>query len=292
MGFRSVCIESRCKCSYSGGYLVVTKGDSTTKIHLTEISSLTFCTTQVYVSGFLMAELARSKIPVIFCDEKSYPIAESLPINGAHDCPKAINQQMEWSLPAKKKLWQRLVRDKIDRQAEVLKLLGHDREATVLASYRADVRSGDPTNREAAAASLYFSTLFGKEFNRDLDIPINACLNYGYSVLLSRVSREIVSRGYLTQVGICHRSEVNQWNFACDLMEPFRPFVDKTVLLSGIVDLNTDMKRLLIDMGNRTLSYRDGAYKANSVITLYVKDCLDCLNKEAFPDDIPGFTLL
>lgn len=286
MGFRAICIESRCRCSYSGGYLVVTGEEETTKIHLSEIASLTFCTTKVYISGYLMSELAKSKIPVTFSDEKCYPVAESLPLYGSHNCSRRVSDQLAWSVPSKKRLWQKVVKDKIRAQADVLASWNYDDESSVLRQLAADVRSGDPTNREAAAAGMYFSTLFGKGFNRDQDSDINASLNYGYSILLSKVSREIVSRGYLTQLGVNHHSELNQWNFSCDLMEPFRPFVDQVILRSGIQVFDKNLRRLLIDLTNRMVSYRDGLYKMGSVIGLYVQDCLDALNRKISPDDI------
>lgn len=291
MGFRTVCIENKCKCSYAGGYLVVTGERDTTKIHLSEISSLMFCTTRVYLSAYLVSELAKYKIPVIFCDEKSYPVAESLPLYGAHNCHVRVSSQLDWTLPAKKRLWQRIVQDKIAGQAQVLGFAGHANAAEGLLAYAREVRSGDPTNREAAAAKLYFAALFGDGFNRDLDTPENAALNYGYSVLLSHVSREIVSRGYLTQIGINHRGPSNQWNFSCDLMEPFRPFVDSIVVRSGLDAFDTAYKRLLADMMNRALSYKDGVYKAGSVVSLYIRECLDALEKKISVDEIAPFFL-
>ncbi len=292
MGFRSVCIESRCKCSYMGGYLVVTGEKETTKIHLSEISLLLFNTTQVYLSAYLISELAKYKIPVVFCDEKDYPTAESLPLYGAHNCYTQIENQLGWSLPSKKRLWQHVVQDKILAQAEVLKLSDHDKQAELLIEYANDVRSGDPTNREAAAANLYFPTLFGEGFNRDLDITENAALNYGYAILLSFVSRDIVSRGYLTQLGIFHHGSTNQWNLSCDLMEPFRPFVDSIVLYSSLDHFDSTYKHLLIDMMNKQLSYNEGSYKASSVISLYIKDCFDALEKKITVDDIKDYSLL
>lgn len=286
MGFRAVCIESRCRCSYQGGYLVVTKADVTTKIHLSEIQSLTFCTTQVYVSAYLMSELAKCKIPVVFCDEKSFPVAESLPLHGAHNCLARATSQLEWSLPSKKRLWQRIVRDKITAQAMLLTESGFDSEASVLCEYAENVRSGDPTNREAAAASLYFATLFGEGFSRDNECDVNAALNYGYAILLSKVCRELVSRGCLTHIGICHRSELNRWNLACDFMEPFRPFVDRIVVTSGLTTFGTGIKRLLMDMMNRTVPYDDGFYKFGSVIGLYVRGCLDVLDRKIDVSDL------
>ena len=291
MGFRSVCIESRCRCSYSGGYLVVTGEDVTTKIHLSEIASLTFCTTKVYVSGYLMSELAKSKIPVVFSDEKCFPVAESLPLHGSHISVARLESQLEWSVPSKKRLWQKVVRDKIRAQAEVLMLSEHQAAAKSLLSYAEDVRSGDPTNREAAAAGLYFATLFGPAFNRDQESDLNASLNYGYSILLSKVSREIVSRGYITQMGINHRSDFNQWNLSCDLMEPFRPFVDLTVITSGLGCFDTEMRRLLLDVMNRSVAFGDGAYKMGSVVSLYIQSCFDALEKKIVPDDIQMYTM-
>lgn len=286
MGFRNVCVESRCRCSYSGGYLVVTGEAVTTKIHLSEIASLTFCTTKVYVSGYLMSELAKNKIPVVFSDEKCFPVAESLPLHGSHNCTARIESQLCWSAPAKKRLWQKIVRDKITAQSEVLLLNDAVKEAETLRSYACDVRSGDPTNREAAAAALYFSALFGQAFSRDQESDLNASLNYGYSVLLSKVSREIVSRGYLTQYGINHRGDFNQWNMSCDFMEPFRPFVDLVIIRSGVPSFGTAMRRLLIDIMNREVKYDDGVYKMGSVVSRYIQGCFDALERKIVPDDI------
>lgn len=264
----------------------MTRGDDTTKIHLSEISSLTFGTTQVYVSAYLMSELAKCKIPVVFCDEKCFPVAEALPLHGAYNCLARATSQLEWSLPSKKRLWQRIIRDKVARQAAVLRERGFEREADILGEYAGDVRSGDPTNREAAAASLYFATLFGDGFSRDSDCDINASLNYGYSVLLSKVCRELAAHGCLTHVGICHRGELNQWNLACDLMEPFRPFVDWLVIMSGLTSFGPDMRHFLIDMMNKTVPYDDGMYKFGSVVSRYVRGCLDVLDKKIDVDDL------
>ncbi|ERL12388.1 CRISPR-associated endonuclease Cas1, subtype II/NMENI [Coriobacteriaceae bacterium BV3Ac1] len=286
MGFRAVCIESRAKCSYSGGYLVVTTGDVTTKIHLSEISTLTFGTTQVYVSGYLMAELAQNKIPVSFCNEKRFPEAVSLPLHGSYNCLEGVENQLSWSLPSKKRLWQKVIRHKILKQAEVLALLEIPAGEQRLKQYAEEVRSGDPTNREATAAALYFASLFGADFTRDSENWINASLNYGYSVLLSQVSRELISHGYLTHVGICHKGRNNHWNFACDLMEPFRPFIDYLIVSSGLDDFNKPMRCLLIDSLSHLVNYRDGTYKMASVVKMYVKDCVDCLDRKLSADDI------
>lgn len=292
MGFRAICIESRCKCSYSGGYLVVAKPDATTRVHLSEITSVTFCTTQAYVSAYLLSELAKCKIPVVFSDDKFLPVAECLPMHGAHNNSARITDQMEWSLPNKKRLWQRVVKDIIVLQARVLELNGNTESAGVLRNYAATVRSGDPDNREAVAAALYFSSLFGAPFKRDLECPLNASLDYGYSIVLSKVAREISSRGYLTQIGIHHRGELNPWNLACDLMEPFRPYIDVVIVRTNKEKFDTETRRQLIGIMSDTVRYDGGSYKLSSVISYYVRDCIDVLEKKREASEIKCYEIV
>lgn len=292
MGFRAVCIESRCKCSYSGGYLVVTTNEVTTRIHLSEIASITFCTTQAFVSAYLLSELAKAKIPVVFSDEKYLPVAECLPMHGAHNNSARIADQLAWTLPAKKRLWQRIVQDKITLQARVLDLYGDAATAPVLRSYAASVRSGDPDNREAVAAAAYFTALFGAPFNRDMDCPLNYSLDYGYSIILSKVAREIASRGYLTQIGIHHRGSLNPWNLACDFMEPFRPYIDVVIVRTNQDKFDTETRRQLIGIMSDSIDYDGGRYKLGSVIKYYVRDCFDALEKKIDFADIKCYELL
>lgn len=162
-------------------------------------------------------------------------------------------------------------------------------EAKTLKSAVKEVRSGDTTNREAQAARIYFQSLFGPGFCRDIDCTVNDALNYGYAILLSTVNRGIVSRGYVTQCGICHRSEYNQFNLACDLMESFRPLVDRMVDEWVGSEFDSNARHMLGDFVNQTVSYQDGAYKVGSVISLYVQDCLNALNKKIAIDDISGY---
>lgn len=268
--------------------MVVRKEDEIAKIHLSEIASVTLQTMQVFVSAYLLSEFAKNKISFVISDEKHNPVGQYLPLYGAHNTSKRIVEQLAWGEPIKKRVWQRVVKEKIRQQAALLA----DRdlpEAKVLKAAIEEVRSGDTTNREAHAARVYFQSLFGVGFSRDIDCVENDALNYGYAVLLSMVNREIVSRGYLTQCGICHRNEYNEFNLACDLMEPFRPVVDRAVdeWVAGVFD--SDARKMLSDLPNKVLSYRDGNYKLGSVVSLFVQDCLNALNKKAGVECIEGF---
>lgn len=292
MAFRTVYIESPCKMSYKSGYLVVRKEDDTAKIHLSEISTIILQTMQVFISAYLMAELAKNKISLVVSDGKCNPVGQYLPLYGAHNTSKRIAEQIEWGEPIKKRVWQRVVKDKIREQARFLEERNYETVAKQLQGIVDEVRSGDTTNREAQAARLYFSALFGPDFSREQDSALNAALNYGYSVLLSMVNREITSRGFLTQTGICHRNEYNHFNLSCDLMEPFRPAVDRLVVDYMSSDFNSDMRRMLGDLGNISVNYRDGTYRLSSVVSQYVQHCLNALNKKMAVDEIEGFRLL
>ena len=289
MGFRTVLVESPCKLAYRGGYLVVRKDDETRTIHLSEISSLVLETNQVYISAYLMAELSKAKIPLVVPDEKHNPIGQYLPLYGAHNTSKRIQEQLVWTEPAKKRVWRAIVREKIRHQARLLEDRGMIEEAGELYSLREEVRSGDTTNREAIAAKLYFQALFGREFSRDDANDLNAFLNYGYAIILSTVNREIVSRGYLTQCGICHRNEFNHFNLACDLMEPFRPMIDRAAVEQEELIFDKEARRQLTGMMNMTLAYRGGLYRMNSVVSLFVQDCFDALNRKIDFDEIEPY---
>ena len=291
-GYRNVVISSPCKLQYRGGYLEVRKEGDTVRIHLGEISSVVLQTNQVFVSAYLLSELAKSKVSFVVSDEKCNPIGQYLPLYGAHNTSKKIAEQIEWTEPAKKRVWQRVVRDKIAHQSALLTARARERQGEQLCDIVPEVRSGDSTNREGHAARLYFGALFGQDFSRDKEIPLNAALNYGYAIILSAVSREIVARGYLTQVGICHRNEYNQFNLSCDLMEPFRPIVDRVVFDNFEGDFDRNFKLLLVDVLNRGIPYKGGSYRVGSVISLYVSDCLKALNRRLSVDEIEPFGIL
>lgn len=287
-----VFIESPCRLSYKSGYLVVRKEDDTAKVHLSEVSTIVLQTMQVFISAYLLAELAQNKISLLVSDGQCNPVGQYLPLYGAHNTSKRIAEQMEWGEPIKKRVWQRVVRDKIREQARFLDERDYDQEAKTLSKIIPEVRSGDTTNREAQAARLYFAALFGSDFSREADTPTNAALNYGYAILLSMVNREVTARGCITQVGICHRNEYNQFNLTCDLMEPFRPAVDRLVVDCLAGEFDADMRRRLGDLANKGVLYRGGSYRLVSVVSQYVQQCINALNKRIAVDDIEEFAIL
>lgn len=280
MSFRTVVITKQCKCSYKNGYLVV-RDMETKMIHLSEIYCLVLDTTAVSITAYLMVELAKRKIHTIFCDEQHNPAGEVLSFYGCHNTSKKINEQIAWSDISKQNMWTIIVSEKIRNQAKTLKYFNNQNSDKLL-EYLSEIEFNDITNREGHAAKVYFNSLFGKSFCRDDKNDINAALNYGYSILLSSFNKEVVINGYLTQLGICHKNEFNQFNLSCDLMEPFRPIVDRFVKSKYPFIFDEAIKFELLNLLNSKVLYDGGQYFLTSVINMYVKNILNTISTENF----------
>lgn len=276
MSWRIVVVSKSAKLDYQMGYMVV-RQEETTKIFLNEISTVMIETTAVSITGALMCELVKNKIKVIFCDEKRNPSSELMPYYGSHDTSAKIRNQIAWGNDIKATVWTEIVTEKIRKQKELLDRVGKTEEAMVLQSYINEIQYGDSTNREGHAAKVYFNALFGKEFTRTSDCNINAALNYGYSILLSSFTREIVANGYITQIGLFHDNMFNQFNLASDLMEPFRPIVDQRVYGMALEIFEKDEKMKLVNILNETVRINDRLEYVNNAVKIYCKSIFDAL---------------
>lgn len=228
MGWRTVVISKSSKLDLKLGYMVVRDSEETIRVHISEISVLIIENTASSITTALLNELTKQKIKVIFCDEKRNPSSELVSYYGCHDTSMKIRSQIEWVPISKQATWTSIVREKIKNQRDNLFYFNLS-EYQLLEQYLEELEFNDKTNREGHAAKVYFNALFGKNFSRSDECAINAMLDYGYSIVLSCVNREIVSNGYITQIGLFHDNMFNQFNLSCDIMEPFRTVIDRKV---------------------------------------------------------------
>lgn len=276
MGYRIVIINKNSKLNYKDGYLVI-RNDEINMIHLSEINCLLINSTMVTITTYCLAELVKMKIKVIMCDEDQNPISELTPYYGSHNTSKRILTQLNWENSIKSLVWTNIVKQKIYNQANLLKILSK-KEYELLEQYYNDVQQDDITNREGHAAKVYFNALFGKSFNRNEKNDINSALNYGYTIILSQFNREIVARGFLTQLGLNHRNEFNFFNFSCDLMEPFRVIVDSFVYDNIGRTFDYNYKIDLVNLLNKKVLYCGKSYFLSNCIELYVENITDFLS--------------
>lgn len=286
MSFRTVVISKQSRISYKNRFLVVKQNNDEKYVHLSEIDTIIVDSISVSISAYLLKELSYNKINIIFCDEKHNPFGELSSYYSRHNTSKKIKEQIVWKQSNKDKLWMKIVKNKITNQAMMLRKLNSNKYDLLL-SYVDEVASGDKTNREGHAAKVYFNALFGNDFVRNNDDNINAALNYGYAILLSTVNKEVVSNGYLTQLGIHHKNEFNEFNLTCDLMEPFRVIIDNFVYYNKDRELDTNYKLDIVNIFNKTYKYQNKNYILKDILKIFVKKALESVeNIDKYEDFI------
>jgi CRISPR-associated protein Cas1 len=176
----------------------------------------------------VLADLAANNTAVVICNDKHLPASMMFHLDTNHVQNERFRAQVSAKEPLKKQLWQQTVKTKIRNQAGVLKHTGKDDEA--LLRIATQVKSGDTTNEEAQASRRYWSSLFGEGFRREREgYPPNPSLNYGYAILRAAVARALCGSGLLPTLGIFHSNKYNHYCLADDIMEPYRPYIDRMV---------------------------------------------------------------
>jgi CRISPR-associated protein Cas1 len=195
---------------------------------------------RITLSNALLNKLANNNVAVLVCNESHLPVALLQNLDGNTLQSQRYKEQLEATEPLKKQLWQQTIKQKIKNQAAVMSYANAS-YAPALMRWSDEVLSGDSTNVEGKAAVHYWKYVFAeliteypedaKHFVRDrIGAPPNDLLNYGYAVLRAITARALVSTGLMATLGIHHRNQYNAYCLADDIMEPYRPVVDKCVI--------------------------------------------------------------
>lgn len=207
---------------------------------------------QITLTQALMGKLLENNCALITCDSSHLPVGLMLPLCGNTIQSERMRNQIEVSLPLKKQLWQQTIVAKIQNQAALLKQKRGTEVRNMLA-WANDVRSGDVDNKEARAAVYYWNNAFPEidSFVRDRnEMPPNNLLNYGYALLRAVTARALVSTGLHPTFGIHHKNKYNAYCLADDIMEPYRPYVDKLVMeiVQSGADISTLTKEIKVQL--------------------------------------------
>ena len=273
MGWRTVVVSRSSKLDYKLGYMVIRDSEETIRVHLGEISVLIIENTASSVTTALLNELTKQKIKVVFCDEKRNPSSELVSYYGCHDTSLKVRSQMEWQPISKQTVWTAIVSEKIKKQRDNL-FYFQCPEHILLDKYLEEIEFNDESNREGHAAKVYFNAMFGKGFSRSDECPVNAMLDYGYSIILSCVNREIVVNGYITQIGLFHDNMFNQFNLGCDIMEPFRVIVDRKVKEYMPEKFDKEEKKLILELLSDEFVIDGKKQTLLNAIKIYVKSVI------------------
>ena len=240
MGFRNIKIDSHVKLSIKNQQLYI-ETDILRQIPLEDINCIIIENQTVTVSAYLLQKMADMGITVYVCDEKHLPNAVLLPMVRHSRHFKILKYQIEAGKPLQKRLWQQIVVRKIRNQALCLAYLDLDGSEELMKMCK-EVQSGDRTHVEAKAAAFYFKSLYGLGFSRGNDHVINSALNYGYAIVRGLIARSIVCYGLEPSIGVFHHSELNNFNLADDMIEPFRPLVDLYVSQNyDVAEIDSDL---------------------------------------------------
>lgn len=224
------------------------------RVPIEDIGVIVLDNKQITITQGALGALLDNNVAVITCDEHRMPSGLMLPLDGNTTQSERFRDQIEASLPLKKQLWQQTIQAKILNQSTVL-YRQRGLECGNMEAWAKQVKSGDTDNLEGRAAAFYWQNLFGhiKGFRRDREgVPPNNLLNYGYAILRAVVARSLVGSGLLPTLGIHHHNRYNAYSLADDIMEPYRPYVDK--LVAEIVDSGADITNLTKEIKGQLLS--------------------------------------
>lgn len=277
MGWRNVIITQHSKLTYSMNMMVVQSRDGINQIPIEDINLVLVSTSQAVITSALVSKLIKNNSKIIFVNDKYEPIGETNGYQSSGRNLKTLEIQLNWDKDRIELLWTKIIFAKIRNQIKVLKNYKLKfKEIEVLLD---KIEINDVTNRESVAARKYFMTLFGENFKRRNSNVINAALDYGYSILLSACNREVAINGYLSNLGIHHHSVSNEFNLGCDLMEPFRPYVDYWVKAhEKSEEFTPDIKYGLVELLNLEIMFNGKKTLLSNALTKYIRDCFKFLS--------------
>ena len=288
MGWRVIIVNTHSKLSYQNNHLIFKSSTKSEMIHLSEIDLLICKTTDISITTMLLKKLADENILTIFCDEKRLPSSQMLPYYGRHDSSLQLTRQISWLEDKKSDVWTDIIAQKIINQANHLSQLTFDDTASAIHVLLDALEPFDPSNREGHSARIYFNKLFGNDFTRDANNDINAGLDYGYTLLMSVFAREIVKMGCMTQLGLKHSNQFNDFNLASDIMEPFRIIVDQIVYGHRNKKFG-EIRRELFEMFATKYVYGRQEMFLTNIASDYTKRVIAMMNGES--DKIPVFRI-
>ncbi len=283
MSYRQVYINNAQKLSLKDNNLVVLNDTSENKIPLEDIAFIILEDYKTILTSRLISEISKHYISLIVCDEKYEPTTITYAYNHHFKQLEMFELQCNVNAELKALLWQKIIQAKIYNQLLVIKDNNFNNEPIeLLNNYLETIEIGDVTNREGLAAKVYFRAIFGTNFIRFNDDPVNAALNYGYKILVSAFLRSLAAHGLVSYYGIHHKSRVNNFNLAYDLIEPYRPFVDEFVYQNIdklSLPLSFNIKKELINILNKKIIIKDQKQTIQFSIDSYIRSLIKSFEK-------------
>ncbi len=250
------------------GFLVIQEENKElARLPFDSVDALVITSFNLTYTHHLLKTLCINNIPLVICGDNFHPLGMLLNSNGHYRQAERLQDQINASKPLIKNLWRSIIEAKIVNQGQLLQHLKE--KANDLFELAKNIPSGDSNNTEGIAAQRYWPRLLGEQFRRDPATPgLNSCLNYGYTILRAAMARSVVAAGLNPAIGIHHCNQANPFQLVDDLMEPFRPFVDRAVknLPLPSHELTPEMKRTLAGVLNCPVILNDKIFTLQNAI--------------------------
>lgn len=294
MGWRTIYIEeTNYACLYLDNLKIKNSSEQELLIPLSDINVLVIDNYKMNVSINLLIKAIEYNIDLIICDNNHLPTCQLMPLSGNCTSSLMIRKQISWNENQKSELWKLIVKKKIYNQFKILEKYNcEDYDIEMMLNFYSEVENNDITNREGLAAKVYFRSLYGEDFKRFDNNCINAGLNYGYSILRSLISKNLISRGLNTSIGIFHKGPGNAFNLSDDIIEVFRPIIDDWVKenLNNQILFSKQHRMELIKLLNKKIYINGTKQTISNAIIKYIDSIIDYFNDNKkqilFPETI------
>lgn len=273
--YQHIMVESGAKVFQKNNRLCIEK-DVLHELPAEDIATVVLDNREIIITTYCLEQLSSRGTVVILCNGKHMPESVLLPYGANSRRLKTIHRQISQKKPRLKQLWRQVVQEKIRNQGRCLEFCGKENIVDRLVD---KVKSGDTTNVESMAAAAYFPMLFGEDFTRRTPYLVNDILNYGYMILRSAIARYLAIYGFEPSLGLFHHSELNAFNLADDLLEPFRPLVDLYAfhfVESEEEYLTKEMRRGLVQLLNCNIRSEKEVHSVNHAIEREVQGLSRC----------------
>ena len=275
-GWRRLIISSKAQLSVHGNAVTIHQDDSDVLISLAQLHTIMIENPAVMLSTAFLTRMAEENIAVIVCDSKYMPAVELVSLH--NETTNRLETQRNWENTRKDHVWMQILHRKLQSEIDLLEKY-HLQNRDQLLSLQSSIHSIEQCDViESQAAKYYFHALYGPDFFRRTESITNSALNYGYSIILSSISRAIVVHGLHPAIGIHHSNKKNPFNLSCDLIEPFRSIVDEYVYQYPDRELDWSYKKEMIGITQKLITYTQKRMTVEQAIDCMVLDVISAMN--------------
>lgn len=241
MSWRTLIINKNSSCSIKDNLVVIKHSNQEQKIPLEEIKIILLNSNIINFSAPFFTRCLENKILLIHLSEKFLPLGYTCCYFNSYKPYSNLKLQIELKDSTRKRLWKNVIESKCNNQLNLLKILNYDVDLIEKIEARIEsIKLDDKTNIEAQIAKEFFKNLYGNWFKRFDDSKVNSCLNFGYAIIVSELSRILAVKGFVLPLGIKHHGSENSLNLSYDLIEPYRAFVDYYIFFNILYNSNTN----------------------------------------------------